>query len=280
MPIDVFLSVLAAAAMHAGWNAVVKGGGDPFVSVTHVSLFSGLSALCLLPLVPVPVAAAWPWLAASAALHTVYRLMLVGAYRTGDMAQVYPIMRGAAPMMTAVGTALLIGEVISGTGFAAVALLSLGVFLMSIKGSRVGAPKGPAVAFALCSAASTCGYTLVDGWGARVNGSGPGFALWMFVLNAVAMQALAVGWRGREIYAGLRAGWATALGGGIMSMGAYFIVIWAMTKAPIALVAALRETSVLFGALVALVVLKEPLTGWRLLASGLVLAGVALLRLA
>jgi drug/metabolite transporter (DMT)-like permease len=280
MGLDVFLAVLAAAAMHAGWNAVVKGGADPFETVTHVSLFSGATAVFLLPFVPVPASGVWVWLALSAIIHTVYRFMLVGAYRTGDMAQVYPIMRGAAPMMTAIGTALLIGEVISITGFVAVGLLSAGVFLMSIKGGRVGSFQGRAVGFALASALSTCAYTLVDGFGARANGSGPGFALWMFVGNALVMQSIALAMRGPAVYAGLRTNWALSFGGGVMSMSAYFIVIWGMTKAPIALVAALRETSVLFGAVIALLVLKEPMTGWRLIASLMVLSGVALLRIA
>ena len=280
MTLDVFLLVLAAAAMHAGWNAVVKGGADPFVSVTHVSLFSGVSALLCLPLVSVPIAAAWPWLVLSALLHTLYRFMLIGAYRTGDMAQVYPIMRGAAPMMTAIGTALLIGEVISPTGFAAVGALSCGVFLMSMNGGRVGVFQGRAVAFALASAMATCGYTLADGFGARINGSGPSFALWMFVGNAITMQTVALILRGPAVYSGLRTSWPLTAGGGLMSMTAYFIAIWAMTQAPIALVAALRETSVLFGAVIALVILKEPLTGWRILASALVLLGMGLLRVA
>ena len=280
MSLDVFLLVLAAAAMHAGWNAVVKGSGDPFVSVTHVSLFSGLTALCLLPFVDVPALHVWPWLLLSAALHTVYRFMVIGAYRSGDMAQVYPIMRGAAPMLTALGTALLIGEVISPTGFLAVGALSCGVFLMSVKGGRVGSFQGSAVAFALGSALSTCGYSLADGYGARLNGSGPGYALWMFVGNCIAMQAMALMIAGPSVYGSLRKTWAISWGGGTMSMAAYFIVIWGMTKAPIALVAALRETSVLFGAVIALVVLREPLTGWRVLASLLVVVGVVLLRLA
>lgn len=280
MDITVFMAVLCAAAMHAGWNAVVKGGADPFVSVTYVSLFSGGTAILLLPLVPMPKPGVWIWLFASAAVHTLYRFMLIGAYRTGDMAQVYPIMRGAAPLMTAIGTALLIGEVISPTGFAAVTSLSVGVFLMSLKGGRLGTFNRTAVTFALASAISTCGYTLIDGIGARLNGSGPGFALWMFVINMLTMQSIALALRGPGLYAALPATWAISAGGGLMSMGAYYIVIWGMTKAPIALVAALRETSVLFGAMIATIILKEPLTGWRLLASAMVVAGVVMLRIA
>ncbi len=275
-----FLAVLAAAVMHAGWNAIIKSGGDPFVTVTHVSLFSGSTALLLLPLVDIPKPAAWIWIAASALFHTVYRFMIIGAYRAGDMAQVYPIMRGAAPMLTAIGTALLIGEVISATGFAAVVCLSVGVFLMSMKGGRVGELNSTAVGFALGSACCTCAYSLADGYGARVNGSAPSYALWMFVGNMLAMQVMALVMRGSGVYATLPKTWGLSLGGGLMSMSAYFIVIWGMTQAPIALVAALRETSVLFGALIAWAVLKEPLTGWRVLASVLVLGGMALLKFA
>jgi drug/metabolite transporter (DMT)-like permease len=280
MELQVFLAVLAAAMMHAGWNAVVKGGTDPFTSVTQVSLFSGGIALCFLPSVKVPAAEVWPWLAVSAAIHTLYRFMLIGAYRAGDMAQVYPIMRGAAPVMTVLATAMLIGERVSNVGIAAVAALSLGVFLMSLRGGRVGGFERRAVAMALLSAASTCGYTLADGIGARVNGSGSSYALWMFVLNAVAMQSIAFAMRGRKAYEGLQTLWPVMAGGGAMSMSAYFIVIWAMTQAPIALVAALRETSVLFGSLIAMVFLKEVMTSWRALASGFVLLGMVLLKLA
>ena len=280
MELHVFLAVLAAAMMHAGWNAVVKGGTDPFTSVTQISLFSGGIALCFLPLVAVPAAKVWPWLAASAAIHTLYRFMLIGAYRAGDMTQVYPIMRGAAPLMTVLATALLIGERVSALGTAAVAALSLGVFLMSLRGGRVSGFEGRAVAMALLTAASTCGYTLADGIGARLNGSGPGYALWMFVLNAVTMQSISFALRGWQAYDGLRAHWPVAASGGAMSMCAYFIVIWAMTQAPIALVAALRETSVLFGTLIATLILKEVMTGWRALASAFVVLGMLLLKMA
>jgi drug/metabolite transporter (DMT)-like permease len=258
----------------------VKGGDDPLVSVTHVSLFSGTAALILLPLVALPRPDVWPWLALSALLHTAYRFFLIGAYRSGDLFHVYPIARGAAPLMTAIGTLWLLGENIGALGFAAVVLLSGGVFLMSLRGGRLGGLEPKAVAFAFGSAASTCAYTLVDGFGARLNGSGPGFALWMFVLNATTMQVIALAVRGPEVYATLSRSWPVPLGGGLMSMCAYFIVIWGMTKAPIALVAALRETSVLFAAVIATVLLKEPLTPWRIAASALVVAGVALLRLA
>jgi len=280
LDLAVFVIVLAAAAMHAGCNAVVKSAGDPFASVTLVSLFSGLAALPLLPIFGWPRPEAWIWLWVSVAIHVVYWFMVVGAYRTGDMAQVYPIMRGAAPLATAVASALLIGEVLSPTGFAAVVLLSAGVCLMSFKGGRLGTIEGRAVAFALGSAACTCAYSLADGTGARLNGSGVGYTLWMFVLNMIVMQAIALVRHGTAIHRGLIHSWRPAAIGGAMALVGYAIAVWAMTKAPIALVAALRETSVLFGALIATAVLREPMTRWRGVAACLVVTGVVLLRVA
>ena len=280
MDYTVFLAVLGAALLHAGWNAVLKSGADPFVTVTHLSLCSGTIALLCLPLVSVPVPAAWIWLALSAVIHTAYRLLLIQAYRTGDLVHVYPIARGAAPLITAIGTLLLIGESIGTAGFLGVGALSFGVFLMSIRGGRLATFDRRAVGFALGSAVSTAGYSLVDGIGARINGSGPSFALWMFVGNMLVMQVFALAVKGPSIYRTLPATWPTVLAGGLMSMLAYFIVIWAMTQAPIALVAALRETSVLFAGLISLLILKEPFTRWRAAAALIIVAGVAMLRLA
>src|SRR5688572_5514188 len=280
MDYTVFLAVLGAALLHAGWNAVLKSGDDPFVTVTHLSLCSGAIALLCLPWVSVPVPAAWIWLALSAVIHTAYRLLLIQAYRTGDLVHVYPIARGAAPLITAIGTLLLIGESIGTAGFLGVGALSFGVFLMSIRGGRLATFDRRAVGFALGSAVATASYSLVDGIGARVNGSGPSFALWMFVGNMLVMQAFALAVKGPAIYRTLPATWPTVLAGGLMSMLAYFIVIWAMTQAPIALVAALRETSVLFAGLISLLILKEPFTRWRGAAAIIIVAGVALLRLA
>jgi len=280
MDYTVFWAVLGAALMHAGWNAVLKSGDDPFVTVTHLSLCSGSVALLFLPFVSVPVSGAWIWLALSAVIHTAYRLLLIQAYRTGDLAHVYPIARGAAPLVTAVGTLLLIGESIGTAGFLGVCALSLGVFLLSLRGGRLATFDRRTVGFALGSALATASYSLVDGIGARVNGSGPGFALWMFVGNMLVMQALALAAKGPAIYRTLPATWPTVLAGGLMSMLAYFIAIWAMTKAPIALVAALRETSVLFAGLISLLILKEPVTRWRAAAALIIVTGVVLLRLA
>lgn len=280
MSLEVFLAVLVAAAMHAGWNSVIKTGNDPLATTTQVTLFSGAIALCCLPLVAVPQPGVWKWIAISVAVHVVYRLMVVGAYRHGDLAQVYPIMRGTAPMLTAIGSMALIGEGIGVTGFVAVTVLSAGVLLISLRGGRLGNLDRTAVGFALTAAICTCAYTLADGLGARENGSGPSYALWLAVCNSIASQIAGLSLAGTSVYAGLRRNALVSLGGGAMMMGSYFVAIWAMTQAPIALVAALRESSVLFGAIIAATILREPLTRWRVLSSLLILTGVVLLRLA
>lgn len=276
----VFVAVLFAAALHAGWNTLLKGGGDPFLSVAHMTICATVVSFCLLPLVSFPVAAAWPWLMASAGLHMAYRFALIGMYRAGDLGQVYPIARGAAPLMTAAATLLLIGELLAPAGYFGIGMLALGVLLLSLKGSRLGSLDGRAVLLALLTACFTAGYSFVDGYGARVNGSGPSFAVWMFFVNAVTMLPVQMAMRGREVAATFKAGWRTALGATLISELAYLIAIWAMTKAPIALVAALRETSVLFASLLSVVVLKEPLSRWRIGAALIIVAGVMLLRLA
>jgi drug/metabolite transporter (DMT)-like permease len=280
MDTHVFLAVLSGALLHAGWNALVKGGGDPFLMLSHMA-FTGLGVAAVMTLtVPFPKPDAWIWLAASAIIHTLYRLFLVQAYRVGDLGQVYPIARGTAPLITAIAAGFLVRDVVGPAGYAGIAALGIGVFLLSLKGGRLGTFEPRAVGFALLTSLSTASYSIVDGMGARINGSGPGFAIWMFLINSLVMIATALAWRGGVIVTSFVAGgWKLALGGTVMSQMSYFIVIWAMTKAPIALVAALRETSVLFAAVISVVILKEALTRWRVLAAMFVLSGVVLLRI-
>ncbi len=280
MDLSVFLAVLAAAFLHASWNAIIKGAGDPFYTVSHTAFAAAVISSVFLPFVSFPKAEAWPWLVASAILHMGYRLSLIQMYRAGDLAQVYPIARGAAPFLTAITAAVAIGERLTPLGYVGIAALALGVLLLSLKGSRLGSLDSRAAGFALLTSLWISGYSFVDGYGARVNGSGPSFAIWMFFVNAVTMIPVALAIGGREVIATLRSGWRTAFAITAISELAYFIAIWAMTIAPIALVAALRETSVLFAALIAAVFLKEPLTPWRILAGLTIVAGVIALRLA
>jgi len=276
----VFAAVLFAAACHAGWNAAVKKGLDPLVTTVLISLGAALVALPLMPVAGVPAPAAWPWVVASVLIHLAYFAALIESYRAGDMGQVYPVARGSAPLLTAAGTAVIIGERIGAQAWLGVVLLAGGVVLMSLRGGReLARLDRRAVGFALFTAITICAYSLVDGIGARRAGSAHAYSVALFVGIAPVMLAYALARRGRKAVVEMSRHWGTGLVGGALQLGSYGIAIWAMTVAPIAIVAALRETSVLFGALIAVVVLGEPLRPVRIVAALAIVAGLALIRL-
>jgi drug/metabolite transporter (DMT)-like permease len=276
----VFLAVLFAALCHAGWNALIKVGLDPLSTTTLISIGSGAVALLLLPLVGLPAWAAWPWLIASVIIHLFYFAALIEAYRTGDLGQVYPIARGSAPLMTATATTFLVGEKLSLLGWGGIVALVAGVFLLSARGGReLVKIDRRAVGFALITALTICAYSVVDGVGARLSVDPNAYSLWLFVGIAAMMLPYAL-WRdGRDVIPAMRQYWRRGLAGGALQVLSYGIAIWAMTVAPIAIVATLRETSVLFGAVIAVVVLKEPLRAARIAAATLILCGLVLIRL-
>ena len=277
----VFVAVLIGAACHASWNAVIKFGLDPFTTTALIAVMSGLVAAPLVPVFGLPPAAAWPWVIASVILHLGYYVGLTEAYRAGDMGQVYPIARGSAPLMTATASTLVLGEAIGLGGWVGIVVLAAGVALMSLRGgSDIAALDRRAVGFALFTAVTICGYSLVDGIGARTAGNAHAYTATLFVCDGLLMAAFALVRRGSGVLVDMGRNWKAGLIGGALSLVAYWIAIWAMTVAPIALVAALRETSVLFGALIAVAVLREPLRPARIAAAVLIVAGLALIRLA
>jgi drug/metabolite transporter (DMT)-like permease len=276
----VFAAVLFAAACHAGWNAVIKVGAEPLTATVLIGFGGGLVALALVPLVGVPAAASWPWLIVSVIFHLGYFIGLIGAYEAGDLGQVYPIARGTAPLLTAALSVIVVGEAIGHLAWAGILVLVAGVLLLSLRGGRDLARFDTlAVGFALFTAATICGYSLVDGLGGRASHNAPAYAAWLFVLDGAMMLAYGVLRRGRILFASVPSQWRSGLAGGALSLIAYGIVIWAMTVAPIALVAALRETGVLFGAVISVVYLKEPLRAVRVLAALMIVAGLVLIRL-
>jgi drug/metabolite transporter (DMT)-like permease len=276
----VFAAVLFAAACHAGWNAAIKTGLDPFATTALIAVGAGVAALPFLPFVGLPVAAAWPWVIASVVLHLGYYIGLTEAYRAGDMGQVYPIARGTAPLLTAAGSALLIGEVLGLIGWLGIVVLAAGVLVLSLRGGReIATLDRRAVAFALFTALTICGYSLVDGIGARISGNPHAYSVVLFLLDGLMMAVLALARRGSAMLPAVAGYWKVGLAGGALSLAAYWIAIWAMTVAPIAMVAALRETSVLFGAAIAVVFLGEPMRSIRIVAAILIVAGLVLIRL-
>jgi drug/metabolite transporter (DMT)-like permease len=280
MPLSVFLAVLCAAALHAGWNALVKIKLDPFVAMTLICFASAVIAWPALAVIGLPKAAAWPWIVASIFIHLGYYSFLATAYGLADMSQVYPIARGAAPLLTAAVSFFFVRDSISLGGGIGVACLAMGVILVSLRGHRsLATPSRLAILCALATAATICAYTIVDGIGARVAGDSNAYAAALFSLDAWPMLALCLWRRGIGKTKAALGFLAPGFAGGAMSLAAYWIVIWAMTVAPIALVAALRETSVLFGGLIAVVYLKEPATPIRIVAAILILIGLAAMRL-
>ena len=279
MDTTVFLAVLGAAVMHAGWNAIVKTGSDRFASILLLSMVQGAMALVLLPFFAPPLAASWPWLAASALLHIGYKLFLIRAYQHGDLSQVYPLARGTAPLIVALVGALFLGEIMTAGMTAAVAAIALGVIVMSRGGGALGRLPPKALLYALATAGFTASYTLVDGVGARLAETASGFTLWMFAFDATGMTAFALATRGPRALARLAPAWRSGIAAGGLSLGSYWIAIWAFTLAPLAMVAALRETSVLFAMLIGVFLLGERAGAWRWVSAGLILSGVALMRL-
>jgi drug/metabolite transporter (DMT)-like permease len=275
----VFLAVLAAAAMHAGWNAFVKGSGDAFAALTHMAVGGLLLSLPLVIVLSLPAPPSHGWLAASVAVHTGYRFLLIAAYRIGDLSQVYPIARGAAPLLTALLTALILGETLSPMGYAGIALLGAGIAVLSARGGRIGGFEPVAVSLALLTACSIALYSMVDGVGARLAGSSVSYIAWLFLLDSVIMIAVGLVVRGPALFATLTSIWPRVLAATAIAQLSYTLAVWAMTRAPIAQVSALRETSVLFAALIGVVFLKERLTRWRLIAAPIIVAGMVLLRM-
>jgi drug/metabolite transporter (DMT)-like permease len=275
----VFTAVLFAAACHAAWNAVIKFGLEPFTTTALIAIASGLVAAPFVPLLGLPAAEAWPWVIASIILHLGYYIGLTEAYRAGDMSQVYPIARGSAPLLTALAVQF-IGEQLGIFGWAGIAALAGGVFLLSLRGGRdIATLDRRAVGFALFTAVTIAGYSVVDGIGARLAGNAHAYTAALFVGDGIVMGLFALSRRGAGVVFDMARYWKSGFAGGTLSLVAYGIAIWAMTVAPIAIVAAVRETSVLFGAVIAVVILKEPLRAGRIVAALMIVSGLALIRL-
>jgi drug/metabolite transporter (DMT)-like permease len=276
----VFLAVLFAALCHAGWNALVKVGLDPLSTTTLVCIGSGLVSIAALPWIGQPAAACWPWLVASIVIHLAYFAALIESYRTGDLGQVYPIARGAAPLMTAVAATFIVGEKLGYSGWVGIVALVAGVILLSARGGReLTHIDRRAVGFALLTAFTICTYSVVDGIGARLSQNAVSYVLLLLIGNALLLVPYALYRDGRDVFPAMRRYWARGFLGGALQVLSYATVLWAMTLAPIAIVATLRETSVLFGAVIAVVVLKEPLRAVRIGAALLILCGLILIKM-
>jgi len=274
LSLPVTLAVLGAALLHAGWNALLKTSADKQLDTVAISVGAGIVGLAVAVWLPFPAQSSWPWLAASAAVHILYFMFLAGAYRWGELSYVYPIMRGGGPVIVALAGAAVFGEVLRPLPALGVALVCAGILAFAS-----GKADRRATLFAVANAAVIAAYTLIDAKGARASGSPVAYTMWFFVANAFVIYAYAGLRRGAEVPRYLARNWHRLLIGALLTTGSYAIALWAMTRAPVALVAVLRETSVIFAAVLGALFLREKMTRRRLVATGAVLAGLITLRL-
>lgn len=281
IPPFVLGAVLGAALLHAGWNALLKRRdanartGDPLVATLLVVAGAAGCAAILLPFLDAPAPASWPFIAASSVLQTAYYLLLAATYRAGDVSHAYPLMRGSAPLLVALANGPLTGEHLAGMQWLATGLICGGVLAMWL-GAR---GRGRATGLALATACVIAAYTLVDGAGVRRSGAPGAYTLWIFLITGLAAWPLAARRRLPALLAHARAQPLMAPLGGLASLASYGIALWAMTRAPVAAVAALRETSILFATAIAAFVLREPVGRARVAAACLIACGAMAMRL-
>ena len=279
LTLGVTLAVLGAGLLHAGWNALLKsaGGGDPLLDTATVVAGSTICSLVALPFVPLPITASWPFGLASVVIHFFYFLTLAQAYRTGDLSFAYPLMRGTAPLLVTLLGIGFLRELPTAQVTLGILLISAGIVGIAFA-QRHHHPRA-AVYWALGNATIIAVYTLVDGAGARSSGNALSYVVWLSFLEGVVFLVWIRARRGADAVTYIGAQWRRGLLGGFCSVAAYAIVLWAMTRAPVAAVAALRETSVLFAAIIGTLLLKEGFGVARLVGAASVVAGVAALKL-
>ena len=282
MPTDALIAVLIAALVHAAWNAAAKSAGetDPLHNVAAITIGGAIVAAPLLLISGLPAAASALLVIASGVIHVVYFLLVGLAYRHGDYSVAYPVTRGSAPLATTLLGAALVGETLPAAGWAGVLLLSAGVLGLGSDGLRNSGFSSRSIAIAVVTAGIIVGYTLLDGIGVRRAENAAGYVLAMMLLTGLLMVPVLLAWFGPAVIAPVAAQWRLGILGGAMVTLSYGIALWAMTRAPIGMVAALRETSVLFAAGIGALLLKERFGPVKWASAALILAGLVLLRLA
>jgi drug/metabolite transporter (DMT)-like permease len=272
------LAVLLGAGFHASWNALVKSGSDPFLETVLVTTCIAAVMAVLLLFLPLPRPGSWLYLAASVLIHLAYYGFLVLAYRGGDLSLVYPIMRGTAPAFTALLAMVVLSERLSWGGWAGVFLVSGGVLLLAADSPRSKGDRLAPVVFALMNAGVIVGYTLVDGVGARLSGNAFSYTGWMLLLTGILVFVISLAFRGRQVTDHVLAQWKKGALGGGCTFASYSLALWAMTHAPIAPVAALRETSIIFSAILAVIFLKERISPLRYVSIIVVALGAIIIK--
>ena len=267
--------VMCAAILHAGWNAVLRGGGDRLWSMTLMMIAITAVTVVALQFLPWPNAASWPYLIGTAVIHVGYNLSLVRTYRSGDLGQTYPVSRGSSPVLVALGAAVFAHETPGVVACVGIALVSAGIISLAFQGKTVRTDFLPA---AFTTGVLIGGYNVVDGIGVRLSGNSFAYANVSFLMWAAPMPVIYLAMRAKPpSYTGGQT--AMALTGGLVSIAAYGIVIWAMQFDAMGVVSALRETSVIWAALIGRMFLQEKLSARRIASCGAIVAGAACLAL-
>ncbi|MFF4604513.1 EamA family transporter [Streptomyces sp. NPDC001339] len=275
----VVAAVLMAAVTHASWNAIAHGIRDQLLAFTLVGGGGAVCGAALAAVAPLPASGAWPCLLASVVLHVVYQVLLMQSFRLGDFGQMYPIARGTAPLVVTVLAAVFVHEFPGRWALAGVALASaglVGVALWGIRGSGAP-PHWPAIVAALATGLSIAAYTTVDGVGVRASGTSLGYVAWLLVLQGLVIPGYTLAVRRGRLLTELRPFAVRGLTGGAISVIAYGVVLWAQTRAPLAPIAALRESSIIVGAAIGTLFFKERFGAPRIAAAALMVLGIGLM---
>ena len=279
MSLGIFLAVLLAAFLHASWNALIRVDGvNKLTSMLTLSLGQGVIGGLVALTRPFPLAESWPWLLGSGLIHMAYLFFLALAYQYGDLSRVYPIARGTAPMIVVVVGAVFLGETLSTMEYIGVITVGLGVLLMA-RGVFTSGEDRKLLPFAIGAAAATAAYTMTDAVGARLSGDPAGYVGWLLLLASVLYIPAMTLTHGTAILRAPWRIWGLGIVSGVAAYGSYALAIWATTHAPIALVAALRETSILFAVLLGWLVFREGMDRWKAIAAVAIVSGVVLTRL-
>jgi uncharacterized membrane protein len=273
----VVVAVLVAAVLHASWNALLKDGSDRLVMVVLLDLTAMALSAALLPLAAPPARAAWALLGLSVLLHTGYKVLLMQSYQVGDLNQVYPLARGTAPLLVAVVAGLFLGERLGPWQLAGLVGVCGGLVLLLERGRAAAGHRRPMVGLALATGVAIAAYTITDGIGVRRSGTDLGYVAWLFLLGGLPIPLYTLATRRRRLAARVRGRLGVGVAAGALSLAAYGLVIWAQRRGALAVVAALRETSVLVAALIGTLVFSERFGRRRVLAAACISAGIVLL---
>jgi drug/metabolite transporter (DMT)-like permease len=276
VPLPVATAVLLAALLHAAWNAVAHAISDRLIGFALIGAAATAGGVVLTLLVPAPATASWPYLIVSGVLHVGYNLLLLRSYELGEFGQAYPLARGTSPWLVAISAAVFAHETLTPLRLAGVAVISVGLASLVLAGGLTRADV-PAIGAAVLTGVTIAAYTTVDGLGVRHSGAVLGYAAWLFIAEGAVMPLVAVAARREKFWGQARPHLGLGLAGGVASIIAYGLVLWAQTRGALAPIAALRETSVIIGALIGALVFRERFGRWRIVATVLVVGGVALI---